>query len=228
MSKRFAVAVIAAAVLAALPLGAAEPAPKLERIEWSDIWITDADRDELPRVLLVGDSIVRGYYDGVEKALAGKAACARYTTSKFLGNPDYAAELGLILDRHRYDVIHINNGLHGWDCTEEDYRKGLEALMVLLREKAPGAKVVWGMTTPVRVAGDLAHLDADQNPRAVARNQIAAEIMEKNGIPVTDLHAALAGRPDLFADDGVHHNAKGRELLAGMVADAVGKCLPKE
>ena len=98
MSKRFAVAVVAAAVLAALPLGAAEPAPKLERIEWSDIWITDADRDELPRVLLVGDSIVRGYYDGVEKALAGKAACARYTTSKFLGNPDYAGELGLILD----------------------------------------------------------------------------------------------------------------------------------
>lgn len=228
MSKRFAVAVIAAAVLAALPLGAAEPAPKLERIEWSDIWITDADRDELPRVLLVGDSIVRGYYDGVEKALAGKAACARYTTSKFLGNPDYAAELGLILDRHRYGVIHINNGLHGWDCTEEEYRKGLEALVVLLREKAPGAKVVWGMTTPVRVAGDLAHLDADKNARAVARNQIAAEIMGKNSIPVTDLYAALADRPDLFADDGVHHNAKGRELLARMVADAVGKCLPKE
>lgn len=228
MSKRVAVAVIAAAVLATLPLGAAEPAPKLERIEWSDIWITDADRDELPRVLLVGDSIVRGYYDGVEKALAGKAACARYTTSKFLGNPDFAGELGLILDRHRYDVIHINNGLHGWDCTEEEYRKGLEALVALLREKAPGAKVVWGMTTPVRVAGDLARLDADKNARAVARNRIAAEIMEMNGIPVTDLHAALAARPDLFADDGVHHNAKGRELLAGMVADAAGKCLPNK
>ena len=181
MPRCFAVAAVAAAFLAALPLGAAEPAPKLERIEWSDIWITDADRDAGPRVLLVGDSIVRGYYDGVEKALAGKAACARYTTSKFLGNPDYAAELGLILDRHRYGVIHINNGLHGWDCTEEEYRKGLEALVVLLREKAPGAKVVWGMTTPVRVAGDLTQPDADKNARAVARNQIAAEIMEKNG-----------------------------------------------
>ena len=93
---------------------------------------------------------------------------------------------------------------------------------------APGAKVVWGMTTPVRVAGDLAKLDADKNARAAARNQIAAGIMEKNGIPVTDLYAALADRPDLFADDGVHHNAKGRELLAGIVADAVEKCLPKE
>jgi hypothetical protein len=62
--------------------------------------------------------------------------------------------------------------------------------VVLLREKAPGAKVVWGMTTPVRVAGDLPRLDADQNTRAFARNQIAAEIMKTNGIPVTDLYSA--------------------------------------
>ena len=114
MSRQFALAVVATVFLAALPLRAAEPAPKLERIEWTDIWITDADRDELPRVLLVGDSIVRGYYDGGEKALSGKAACARHTTSKYLGNPDYAGE-----------VIHINNGLHGLDCMEEECRKGL-------------------------------------------------------------------------------------------------------
>jgi hypothetical protein len=60
MPARIPAALLAAAFLAALPLGAAEPAPKLERIEWSDIWITDADRDAGPRVLLVGDSIVRG------------------------------------------------------------------------------------------------------------------------------------------------------------------------
>ena len=44
-----------------------------ERIEWSDVWIVNADSDTLPRVLLVGDSIVKGYYNGLEKALEGKA-----------------------------------------------------------------------------------------------------------------------------------------------------------
>ena len=47
--------------------------PIRERIEWADIWVTDADKNDLPRVLLIGDSITRGYFDGVEKQLAGKA-----------------------------------------------------------------------------------------------------------------------------------------------------------
>ncbi|MHB8974904.1 MAG: hypothetical protein ACYC4N_31125, partial [Pirellulaceae bacterium] len=41
--------------------------PIRERIEWADIWVTDADKNDLPRVLLIGDSITRGYFDGVEK-----------------------------------------------------------------------------------------------------------------------------------------------------------------
>jgi len=36
--------------------------PILERIEWVDIWGTDANKDGLHRVLLVGDSITRGYF----------------------------------------------------------------------------------------------------------------------------------------------------------------------
>ncbi len=29
--------------------------PIRERIEWADIWVTDADKDDLPRVLLIGE-----------------------------------------------------------------------------------------------------------------------------------------------------------------------------
>ena len=39
------------------------------------------DTPGLPRVLLIGDSITRGYYPAVEKQLAGKACVARLTTS---------------------------------------------------------------------------------------------------------------------------------------------------
>ena len=53
-------------LLAVAQLVAAEE-PIRERIEWADIWITDADKDDLPRVLLIGDSITRGYFGEVEK-----------------------------------------------------------------------------------------------------------------------------------------------------------------
>src|SRR5208282_584152 len=102
--------------------------PQLEKTEWNDIWVYDATQNDLPRVLLVGDSIVRGYFDATRKDLTGKAYCARYATSMFLGNPDYLDELKLILKRYRFSVIHINNGLHGWTYTEEQYRQSLPKL----------------------------------------------------------------------------------------------------
>lgn len=212
--------VIALTVVFALACVADSPAPqvRLERIEWSDVWVVDADRDNLPKVLLVGDSIVKGYYDQVEARMAGKAACARYATSKFLGNPDYLVELGLLLKRHDFDVIHINNGLHGWDYSEEEYRQGLEALLAALKRDAPGAKIIWCMTTPVRSSGDLSQFDAGQNDRVIARNKIAGELMEAAEIPINNLYETVRDHPDYFAGDGVHYNDKGRAAQAEQVA----------
>jgi len=83
--------------------------PVRERIEWIDIWVTDADKTDLPRVLLVGDSITRGYFGGVEKHLAGKAYCARLTTSKCVSDPTFNDDLKLILNQYKFSVIHFNN-----------------------------------------------------------------------------------------------------------------------
>ena len=58
-----------------------------ESIEWLDVWVPQANQEELPRVLLIGDSITRGYYPGVESRLKGKASCARLATSKSLCDP---------------------------------------------------------------------------------------------------------------------------------------------
>lgn len=95
--------------------------PIRERIEWIDIWVTDADKDEIPRVLLVGDSITRGYFGGVEKQLAGKAYCARQTTSKCVSDPTFNDDLLLLLKQYKFSAIHFNNGLHGWGYSEEQY-----------------------------------------------------------------------------------------------------------
>lgn len=196
-----------------------------ERIEWSDMWVTDAEKTTATRVLLVGDSIVRGYYAGVEEALGKDVSCARYTTSKFLSHPDYLAELGLMIQRFDFDVIHFNNGLHGWGYTEEAYAEGLETLVLFLRRNAPNAQLIWAMTTPVRVGKDIEKIHEERTPRAIARNAIATEIMTKHGIATNDLYRLVADRTDYFSQDGTHFNEAGKAAQATQVADEIQKAL---
>src|ERR1051326_62694 len=98
--------------------------PARESIEWCDIWISHANETNLPRVLLIGDSIARDYYPEVEKQLAGKAFVARLATSRFVADPVLLQEIELVLSQAPFEVILFNNGMHGWQHTEEEYRRG--------------------------------------------------------------------------------------------------------
>ena len=101
------------------------PPSSREFIEWCDIWISHANETNLPRVLLIGDSITRDYYPEVEKHLAGKAYVARLATSRFLTDPVLAKEIALVLEGTKFDIIHFNNGMHGWQHSEQEYRKSV-------------------------------------------------------------------------------------------------------
>ena len=199
--------------------------PVRERIEWADIWVTDADKDDLPRVLLIGDSIARGYFGDVEKHLAGKAYCARLTTSKCVSDPFFPDEVQLLLKQYRFAVIHFNNGLHGWGYTEEQYRDGLLRLMATFRDHAGEAKLIWATTTPIRNRDDLQQI-SERTERVKARNQIAAEIMKEAGIATDDLYGLVEQHPDWQSGDGVHFNGKGKVAQGAAVAESVLKCLP--
>ena len=111
---------LATALGAAAVLAAAEPHLARENIEWCNIWIPDTQEANLPRVLLIGDSITGGYGPKVADALKGQASVARLTTSKSLGDPALLAEVALVLGQCRFDVVHFNNGLHGWGYCEEE------------------------------------------------------------------------------------------------------------
>ena len=62
---------------------------KRESIEWSNIWISEANATGMSRALLVGDSIAQSYFDGVEKALKDRFLCARLATSKSICDPSF-------------------------------------------------------------------------------------------------------------------------------------------
>ncbi len=199
--------------------------PIHERIEWTDIWVTNANKNNLPRVLFVGDSIVRGYFTPTEKALAGKANCARYTTSAFLSHQDFLDGLKVLLKRYSFDVIHINNGLHGWGYTEEQYKAGFPQLITLLNTHAKNATIIWATTTPVRQRGAVNPLEKEKTERVKQRNKIAAQFVKKHHFKTSDLFSLTINHPEYHSRDGVHFNAKGKsaqaKYIAGVVSDAL-------
>ncbi|MCA9057232.1 MAG: SGNH/GDSL hydrolase family protein [Planctomycetaceae bacterium] len=207
------------------PVFARPDEPVRERIEWIDIWVTDADRSQLPRVLLVGDSITRGYFGGVEQHLAGRAQCARLTTSKCVSDPTFNDDLQLLMKQYNFSVIHFNNGLHGWGYTEEQYRDGLAQTVAAMKEHAGSARLIWATTTPMRNRTDLESFD-DKTDRVKQRNKLASQIMTEYQVRTDDLFELVESHPDWTSSDGVHFNGMGNEALAKQVAASVLEALP--
>jgi hypothetical protein len=199
-----------------------------ESIEWCDIWISHANETNLPRVLLIGDSIARDYYPEVEKRLAGKAFVARLATSRFISDPVLLEEIKLVLNQAKFDVILFNNGMHGWQHTEAAYRKALPKFIKTIRAHAPKARLIWATTTPLRDGKDATYDTKAEysDARIAARNALAAEIMAAQRIPTADLNAAVRGHPE-FHRDNVHFNDQGGQVLAAQVSAAVEKLLPR-
>jgi len=192
-----------------------------EAIEWTDVWFPNTNHHDLPRVLLIGDSITRAYFQAVEANLKGKAYCARIATSKAIGDPALITELTAFLAEEKFDVVHFNIGMHGWEYSEDEYRQHLPDLLTVIRKGAPGARLVWAQTTPVRKDRPA----GASNERIAARNRIAREYFEKQGIAIDDLNAAMSDHTDLHSDD-VHFKPEGSAILASQVAAAVEKLLP--
>lgn len=188
-----------------------------EHIEWCDIWFTAAEKTDRPRVLLIGDSIARGYFDGVEKELGDRAYCGRWCTSRSICDPVFFQELALVLDQYEYRVIHFNNGLHGWGYSEDEYRVAFGKLMEALAQHAPKAQLVWASTTPVREDSSM----GSHTTRVVKRNAIAAELVAARQIPIDDLFSAVHGHSGYYAEDGIHFKEEGRAVLTKQVSGAI-------
>jgi len=200
-----------------------EPSAR-EYIEWCDIWISHANETNLPRVLLIGDSITRDYYPEVEKHLAGKAYVARLCTSRFLTDPVLAGEIATVIDGTKFDIIHFNNGMHGWQHSEEEYKKAFPSFLATIKKHAPQAKLIWAATTPLKESKTLPPGDHTQSSdeRIAARNAIALEAIKGKGIAVNDLNAPMRGHPE-YHSDNVHFNGDGVKLQAAQVAQVVEK-----
>lgn len=215
---------LALALAISATLAAQTPQVHRESTEWCDFWMPNTNKQGLPRVMLIGDSITRGYFGTVEEQLKGKAYVARIATSKAIGDPALLAEISTFLSQGTFEVIHFNIGMHGWAYTEAEYRQYFPDLVATIRKHAPAsAKLIWASTTPIRK--DRGEGGAS-NSRIEARNRIARELATAAGIPVNDLHAAASAAPGDIHTDDIHFTKEGSAMLGAQVAAAIQKLLP--
>ncbi len=191
-----------------------------EATEWIVSYWYNADCNDRPRVLLIGDSICNGYQPFVRDELAGTAYVAFYASSKCVTDRSYLRELSYILDEYDYAVIHYNNGLHSLLTDPLRWEAGLRAALQLIREKGKGAKLIWASSTPV---------DKPDAPEKVnALNAIAARVARELNIPVNDLFALMDPLDRrTFWVDPYHYNDDGKKMQARQVADAVLSAMGK-
>ena len=191
-----------------------------ETIEWLDLWVQRADviASGKPRVLCIGDSVTRGWYmGGGESLLLPWCDPARVCTSRSVCDPHLRREIDLVLGSYRFDVIHFNNGLHGWDHSEDDYRAGLQQTLTAIIAQAPHAQIILASTTPTRQAGNT-QVAADMDTRVRQRNAIASELCAEMRLGWNDLYTLANDHTAWFADDGVHYHAEGSHGLAAACA----------
>ncbi|MBL9151972.1 MAG: SGNH/GDSL hydrolase family protein [Verrucomicrobiales bacterium] len=188
----------------------------------SNAWDFVEDDPALPRVLLIGDSVSRGYTQAVRTALAGKANVHRAPancgpTANGLKNLD------VWLGDGRWDLIHFNFGIHDRATPLADYTQRLDQLIARMQQT--GARLMWASTTPIPDSPD-----GKQTARSIVeRNAAAATLMQRHGIAIDDLFTAVTPRLAAFQPpNDVHFTADGYTFLGQTVAQAIEQALKEK
>lgn len=122
----------------------------------------------------------------------------------------------------KFDLVHFNNGLHGWEYTEDEYDAAFPDMIKAIRKNAPNAKLIWATTTPIRTGKYYERLE-ERVARIVTRNEIAQKHISKaKDIKTDDLFNLILDHPEYFiGGDGVHPIDKGYQVLAEQVAKKI-------
>ncbi len=201
-------------------------------------------RSDLPKVLLLGDSISIGYTNFVTGILLDRVHVFRPLNNggSYLnceGTTKARKELPKWLGDGNWDAIHFNFGLHDLkhvdaatgrnsrkpedplQASPEQYGKNMEWIVQQLT--ATNAKLIFATTTPY-----------PENPGGPLRdaglpakyNQIALPIMHRNKIDINDLYSFLLPRmEELMPPRNVHLTPAGSLELAKHVVEHIERAL---
>lgn len=189
------------------------------------------------KVVLIGDSIRMGYQPLVAKKFTeaevwGPGANCRHSLWALDHFQEWVAN-------QNPDIVHVNFGIH--DCSIQadgdhqiilaQYRLCLQRFINKVKELGK-AQMIWATTTPL-YAPENGVPQADWKPRKVAEldkyNSVALEIVQKEELPVNDLHDAIMQNDfaKCLSEDGCHMTAFGNEVLSDAVVAAIRSFVDK-
>jgi lysophospholipase L1-like esterase len=192
-------------------------------------------QEDLPWVLLIGDSISQGYTPFVKELLAGRANVQRPRANCGDTRAGLARLDEWVGGRH-WDIIHFNWGLHDLchrhpdsplyghrdkikgavSVPLDEYRDNLETLVKRLCLAAD--HLVWASITKIP-PDEAGRFEGDDN----RYNTAASGIMQAYGIPTDDLYHLTCGfSPSMFSMPAdVHFTEEGYRLIAGQVVRSI-------
>jgi lysophospholipase L1-like esterase len=191
---------------------------------------------DLPRVVLVGDSIRVGYAPLVIEKLAGVAEIVSPEPNGG-DSANVLKNLNEWVIKAKPAVVHLNCGLHDLKKSKQSgaYQVGLDAYAANLKQivtrirDETGAVIVFASTTPIH---DDRHAKRkaifDRFEADVQRyNEKARTVLREMGAPMHDLHALVEhyGTEKVLGPDGTHYTPEGYERLATAVADCIRRQL---
>jgi lysophospholipase L1-like esterase len=203
--------------------------PQLGRYQQADTELTPVKPGE-NRVVFLGDSITDGW--NLAQYFPGKPYINRGISAQTTAN---------MLLRFRQDVIALNpkavvilagtNDIAGntGPMTVEQIGDNLASIAELAR--IHGITVVFASVTPVNDYTPKSQKFFGERPmtQIVALNKWLRNYAETNGYVYLDYFSAMVDNKGLlkrdFAEDGLHPNAAGYQVMAGLAEDAVEKAL---
>lgn len=189
---------------------------RLETYEWDNVWWEKATTENAARVLYIGDSISCGTRGAANRIADGKWLFDGFGTSKAVDNP-YLKESVRLFANQQGDrkIVIINNGLHGWHLSEEEYEKYYSDFIGFLVEEFKETPIAIVLTTSVK--------NEERDKRVEKRNEAAIRIAEKFHLPVIDLFKTSKEYVTLRTDDGVHYNEEGYGKFADVIIEEIEK-----
>lgn len=191
---------------------------KQEQFEWINSWSDNTNNHDLPRVLLIGDSITNGYQQMVRETLRGKHYVDYIATSYTLNSSFFFKLIINYINNNRYDIIHLNQGLHGFSVSKKTYKEKLKKLI----NKIPSScKVILAESTIVKKAGNKT-IDKKWDKKIDERNVSVNELAKEMGLFINHLYEVSENIPnDLRNDDGFHYLYDGYQMLANGVVSVI-------
>ena len=184
---------------------------ELETYEWDNVWWEQANKNNISRVLYIGDSISCATRRIATSCSGDKILFDGFGTSKALDNPFLFDSIRIFAKQQRYrDAVLFNNGLHGWHLDDDkQYAYYYEKTVKFLLDEFKDTPILIVLTTSVS--------NAEREQRVKRRNEVAAKIAEKYRLSIIDLYSISAKFSEFRSHDGVHFNADGYQKFAEQI-----------